>query len=148
MKNKIAVVTGGANGIGKCITEEFRKIGVTVIVIDIAPGDHYVGDLSDKSVLEAFTQSVIRDYGHIDYLINNALPLMKGIDECSYEEFEYALKVGVSIGFSFPKEPSFLPFHLLYAKSAEKVTVNHNNSSLPASGVMYRLKFPPHYPNR
>ena len=108
MKNKIAVVTGGANGIGKCIAEEFRKIGVTVIVIDIAPGDHYVGDLSDKAVLENFAQTVIRDYGHIDYLINNALPLMKGIDECSYEEFEYALKVGVTAPFYLTK--LFLPY--------------------------------------
>lgn len=46
---KIAVVTGGANGIGKCITEEFRKQGVKVFVIDIAAGDYYVGDISDVS---------------------------------------------------------------------------------------------------
>ena len=103
MDNKIAVVTGGANGIGKCITEEFRKIGVTVVVIDIAPGEHYVGDLADKAVLEDFAQAVIKEYGHIDYLINNALPLMKGIDDCTYEEFEYALKVGVTAPFYLSK---------------------------------------------
>jgi NAD(P)-dependent dehydrogenase (short-subunit alcohol dehydrogenase family) len=43
---KVAVVTGGASGIGKCIAGEFRRQGVKVYVIDKAPGDHYVGDCS------------------------------------------------------------------------------------------------------
>ena len=96
---KVAVVTGGANGIGKCIVDEFRKQGVRVYVIDKAHGDHYVGDISDKEVLEAFARTVIRESGGIDFLINNALPIMKGIDECSYEDFQYAPSVGVTAPF-------------------------------------------------
>ena len=102
-EQKIAVITGGANGIGKCIAEEFQKQGVKVYVIDKAAGDHYVGDISDKAVLEAFVKQVISETGGIDYLINNALPLMKGIDECSYEEFQYALAVGVTAPFYLSK---------------------------------------------
>lgn len=33
---KVVAVTGGANGIGKCIAEEFKKLGASAYVIDIA----------------------------------------------------------------------------------------------------------------
>ena len=102
-ENKIAVVTGGARGIGKAITEEFRRQGATVRVIDKAEGPHFVGDISDKNTLEAFASQVIRDCGHVDYLVNNALPLMKGIDSCTWEEFQYALAVGVTAPFYLTK---------------------------------------------
>ena len=102
-KDKVVVVTGGAQGIGRCIAEEFQAAGAHVCVIDKQEGNHFVGDISDKQVLERFAQEVIRQYGRVDYLINNALPLMKGIDECSYEEFQYALSVGVTAPFYLSK---------------------------------------------
>lgn len=100
---KVAVVTGGAHGIGKAIAKAFRDEGASVEIIDIAPGEHYVGDISKKETLEAFVQAVLDKHGHIDFLINNALPLMKGIDECTYEEFQYALSVGVTAPFYLSK---------------------------------------------
>ncbi|MBQ1347711.1 MAG: SDR family oxidoreductase [Erysipelotrichaceae bacterium] len=107
-ENKIAVVTGGASGIGRCIAQCFEKEGAKSLIIDIKENDYYVGDISRKEVLEDFVSKVIKEYGHIDCLINNALPLMKGIDDCSYEEFEYALKVGTVAPFYLTK--LFLPY--------------------------------------
>lgn len=101
--NKVVVITGGAHGIGKTTKEAFEEEGAIVEVIDIAEGEHYVGDISKKDVLEAFAKYVIDKHGHVDYLINNALPLMKGINQCSYEEFEYALAVGVTAPFYLAK---------------------------------------------
>ena len=65
-ENKVAVVTGGAKGIGKAIAGEFRKAGAHVCVIDLLPNAYYQGDLADQAVLEAFARKVIADYGHVD----------------------------------------------------------------------------------
>ena len=102
-KGKIAVVTGGAGGIGKCICEQFRAAGAEALVFDLQENDFFVGDLANKGEIERFANKVIDTYGHIDYLINNAAPLMRGISHATYEEFEYALKVGVTAPFYLSK---------------------------------------------
>ena len=109
--HKVVVVTGGAQGIGKTIAEEFRREGAEVCVIDVLPNPYFVGDLADPAVLESFARKVTDDWGRVDVLVNNAPPLMKGIDACSYEEFDRALRVGVAAPFYLCKlfRPWFAP---------------------------------------
>ena len=128
-KDKVVIVTGGAQGIGKCIAEEFRKQGALVEVIDKQEGQgHFVGDLSNKYAIEEFTKLVIEKYGKVDFIVNNALPLMKGIDECSYEEFEYALKVGVTAPFYMVK---LLKDHLAEGASIVNISSSRDRMSQP-----------------
>lgn len=127
-KDKVVIVTGGASGIGRCIAQEFRSIGAIVYVIDKQEGDHFVGDISRKEVLESFAAEVLAKHDKVDIIINNALPLMKGIDECSYEEFQYALSVGVTAPFYLVK--LFMP-HLTEGATIINISSSRDRMSQP-----------------
>ena len=122
---KVVVVTGGARGIGHCIRELFEKAGATVCVIDVLENDFFVGDIADKATLEAFAAQVIAKYGHVDFLINNAAPRMCGLTMGSYEDFEYALNVGVTAPFYLSK--LFAPH---FAKGAAIVNISSSRDRM------------------
>jgi len=112
-EGKVAVVTGGALGIGRCLTQEFAKKGSKVAFIDRnrEAGEEnlriisemggeaffFCGDIAEEKVLKDFADEVVRRFGKVDFLINNACISRKGILEpCSYEDFNYVLRVGVT----------------------------------------------------
>lgn len=112
-QEKVCVVTGGASGIGQCLTRTFANVGAQIAFIDKdkkagLENEEYLkergtkvlfflGDVGEKESLEAFAKEIIEVFGKVDILIHNALPLMSGIhDPCSYEDFNEALRVGVT----------------------------------------------------
>ena len=124
-QDKVIVITGGAGGIGKCIAEEFQKEGAHICVIDSAPGDHYVGDIGNQATLEDFAQSVIAQHGRVDVLVNNAPPAFVGIDNCSYEQFQNALAVGVTAPFYLSK--LFIPY---FAPDASIINISSSRDRM------------------
>ena len=88
LKNKIAIVTGASQGIGKTTAELFSKSGAHVVCIarneekiknlanTISKNGHSASyfpcDISDGDLIQNTIKSVINDYGKIDILINNA----------------------------------------------------------------------------
>ena len=124
-QDKVIVITGGCHGIGKCIAEEFTKCGANVCIIDTREGDHYVGDIADRATLEAFAQTVIHRYGRVDVLVNNAPPVFKGIDRCSYEEFQRSMAIGVTAPFYLSK--LFMPY---FAPGASIINISSSRDRM------------------
>ncbi len=124
-QDKVVVITGGAKGIGKCTAEEFRKAGAKVCIIDTEENDYFVGDVGMERTLRTFSQKVISDYGRVDVLVNNAPPPMHGIDTCSYEDFTYALQVGVSAPFYLCK--LFAPY---FGKGASVINLSSSRDRM------------------
>ena len=105
-KNKHAVVTGGANGIGRCVAETFIREGAAVTIIDTdeQAGESlqnryenlhfFSGDIAKKTVLENFVNSL---NSPVKCLINNVCIGCGGLlSDCSYEEFENVQRIGVT----------------------------------------------------
>jgi len=97
LENKVAIITGGAMGIGKGIVETFLKYGANVIILDYNeelkntlnefnqkyPGkiNGFIVDIRKKEVLEAVYKEIEKRYEKLDIIVNNA-----GV--CKLETFE------------------------------------------------------------
>ena len=127
-RDKVAVVTGGAGGIGRVVADEFRRNGAKVYVIDIAPNDCFTGDVGNRETLEAFAEKIVSECGRVDCLVNNAPPPMRGLDACGWEEFQQALAVGVTAPFYLTK---LLAPHFAQGASVVNISSSRDRMSQP-----------------
>ena len=130
-EGKVAVVTGGCHGIGLAVVRAFAREGAKTAVIDVNPAADFVGDVGRREDLEAFTAVIREQYGRVDCLVNNAPPPMRGINDCSYEDFERALRVGVTAPFYLTK----LLMPLFFGEDAAVVNISssRDRQSMPGT---------------
>ncbi|MFE4714351.1 SDR family NAD(P)-dependent oxidoreductase [Paenibacillus sp. NPDC056722] len=129
--NQVAIVTGGASGIGKAIVEQLVSTHVFVVIADI---DEYGGkqvvsqieteggsaqfvrlDVTDADQIEALVLSVHRKHGRLDYMFNNAGIAMYGeLYDMSREHWERIISVnlwsvihGTQAAYSLMKKQGF-----------------------------------------
>lgn len=113
---RICVITGGANGIGRCMSETFLHNGDHVVIIDQdeAAGNAFAekagekltffhGNVADKETLERFAGEITARFGRVDVLIHNACYSKKGLFSCGYEDFDLVLRIGVAAPFYLTK---------------------------------------------
>lgn len=111
IKDKIAIVTGGARGIGRAVSELFAKEGATVIIIDLLPEGQDTADsivanggkaeyhhisVTDKQAITDLFKQVDERYGKIDILINNAgITKDRTLEKMSEEEWDAVIDVNL-----------------------------------------------------
>ena len=84
LEDKIAIVTGGGQGIGKAIADKLAAEGATVVVTDLdeasaketadaLPGAVAIrADVTDRQGVQAMVSRVVEQFGRVDVLVNNA----------------------------------------------------------------------------
>lgn len=117
LENKVAIVTGGATGIGEAISKKFAAEGATVMVIGMPqdPVKEVINDIkkakgkaigfsadisSEENAKEAI-DTAVKHFGRLDILINNAgvYPEVNTVDEYSVDAFDNLLKNNVRTTF-------------------------------------------------
>lgn len=115
LENKVAVITGGAGGMGKKHAEVFIREGAKVVIADLAVSDgekiaEELGgqtlfvelDVTDKDSWEKLVEKTENTFGPIDILVNNAgIVAYKSIEDTTLEEYQRTIKInqdGVFLG--------------------------------------------------
>jgi NAD(P)-dependent dehydrogenase (short-subunit alcohol dehydrogenase family) len=94
LDGQVAVVTGGASGIGAAVADAYREVGAVVEVADLQGREPV--DVTDERQVDAFFERVARRHGRLDILVNNAgINIRKVIEEISAEELDQMYNVNV-----------------------------------------------------
>lgn len=72
LRDKVAIVTGGASGIGAAIVDRFRAEGAIVAVLDLADGADHRCDVTDPAAVDGAFDAVVAAHGRLDVLVTSA----------------------------------------------------------------------------
>src|SRR5687768_2300326 len=100
---KVAVITGGSQGIGEGLVEAYRRLGYAVVANSrsITPSDDALvrtvpGDVSDPAVAETVIGTAIDAFGRVDTLVNNAgIFIAKPFLDYTQDDYDSALRVNL-----------------------------------------------------
>jgi len=104
LDGKIAIVTGGAQGIGAAIADGLVEAGATVVIADLnPPSDGIAADVSSEADVQRMADEVVVRHGGIDILVNNAglyaSLQMRPFTEIPLEEWRTVMDVNVASMF-------------------------------------------------
>ena len=103
----VAIVTGGASGIGRVVADAFSAVGAKVAVFDIAGcGDGtYNVDVTDEAQVQAAFADVVARHGHVDILFNNAgIAIRKPTTELTLDDWNKVVAVNMTGVFLCARE--------------------------------------------
>lgn len=118
-KGQVVIVTGAASGIGRAVAERFAQEGAAVALLDrdghgqavaenirTAGGrcEFYQADIASEESVVATVQAIMRQFQRVDHLVNNAgIVLVKGVEECTVDEWDRVMDVNVKSIFLMVK---------------------------------------------